>query len=898
MTNQDDQTACPTEPHATPAADPRALQAILERASEIAALVGRDMTIRWISPGLMAAWGYTQDSVIGTESGRFAHPDDVEAYLAMLRRVAEVDGAHDTAEVRMHSADGAWRWLQLRVTNLLGEEGVDALVVVALDIDDRRRAQDELERRDEFYRAVFEGATDVAVVCDADTTMRWVGPSVQAVCGHDPVGILGTKLEDLVHPEDRPAFQATLDRIRAHPGAQESVETRLLHADGLWRWSQQRMTNMLDVAAVGGLVFNNIDITDRRTSHEQLQKREQLLQLVLEVAHDGVWVLGWDGHTRFANPRLAELLGLTRDALLDRPIEDVLEPTLAMEIRDRLVKARAGIADDYELHVRGPEGAVRVLAVAASPVPPGYSAAGPDGGTVARVTDITERRAYEEALHQQAFRDGLTQLPNRALLEEQRRVLAERLAKDGEHFSYLLCDIDGLKLVNDALGSDQGDEVIREVARRLADGSRAGDTVARTTGDQFVVLCPGAESFQAQRIARDLIACVQGPLEVGGTVLLPTISVGAASTSDVVDTALASAADAALFRAKQGGRGSVAVFDAAAPKDHRSMLELLADLREAVSARTLELHYQPVLRLGTDQVVGAEALLRWDRPGHGAVPPSVFIPLAEDNGLIVELGAWSLQQACHDAMGWPGELSVAVNLSARQLAADIVSTVRAALADSGLPPERLWLEVTETAMFADVPSAAQTLAELGRLGVQISLDDFGTGYSSMAYLRDFPVHALKIDRSFVAGLGTSADDSAIVATLISLATSLNLWVIAEGVETPRQLSVLSRLGCDYAQGYLWSKAVPSAEFLEVVAQHELQRDLSADPLPRRPRARHADVQPDVHAQIMAMHRQGASPSSIAAALNREPVPAPGGKRWHYASVAHVISAAPKRRSER
>jgi predicted signal transduction protein with EAL and GGDEF domain len=227
----------------------------------------------------------------------------------------------------------------------------------------------------------------------------------------------------------------------------------------------------------------------------------------------------------------------------------------------------------------------------------------------------------------------------------------------------------------------------------------------------------------------------------------------------------------------------------------------------------------------------------------------------------------------------------------------VVGTVRAALAESGLPPERLWLEVTETAMFADVPSAAQTLGELGRLGVQISLDDFGTGYSSMAYLRDFPVHALKIDRSFVAGLGTSADDSAIVATLVSLATSLNLWVIAEGVETTRQLSVLSRLGCDYAQGYLWSKAVPNGEFLEVVAQHELQRG-SADAPPRRPRSRAGEVPPDVHAQIMSMHRQGASPSSIAAALNREPTPAPGGKRWHYASVAHVISAAPKRRADR
>jgi diguanylate cyclase (GGDEF)-like protein/PAS domain S-box-containing protein len=692
-------------------------------------------------------------------------------------------------------------------------------------------------------------------------------------------------------------FQAALERVRAHPGAHESVETRLAHEDGGWRWSQQRISNLLHIDAVGGLVFNNIDITDRRTSNEHVQRREQFLQLVLETAHDGVWVLGWDGHTRLANARLAELLGVANDALVDRPIEEVLEATLAREIRDRLVKARAGIPEDYELRVRGPEGSARWLAVSVALLRPGYSAALPDGGTVALVADITDRKAYEDALHRQAFHDPLTGLPNRALLEEQRRLLADRLAKEGEHFSYLLCDIDGLKLVNDALGSVEGDEVIREVGRRLADAARAGDTVARTTGDQFVVLCPGAESFQAQRIARDLVSGVEGPLEVAGSTLSPTISVGAASTSDVADAGLPSAADAALFRAKQVGRGAVAVFDAAAPKDHRSMLELLADLREAVRTRALRLHYQPILRLDADEVVAAEALLRWDRPGHGEVPPSVFIPLAEENGLIVELGTWSLQQACLDAMGWPGELSVAVNLSARQLTDDVVGTVRGALEQSGLPAERLWLEVTETAMFADVPAAAEGLREIARLGVHISLDDFGTGYSSMVYLRDFPVHSLKIDRSFVAGLGTSADDSAIVATLMSLATTMDLWVIAEGVETPDQLQTLRRLGCEYGQGYLWSKAVPNAEFIEVVGRHELQRQVSAVPA-RRPRPGPGDVPPDVRAQIMSMHRQGASPSSIAAALNRESVSAPGGKRWHHVTVAHVVTAVPLLGSDR
>ncbi|MDQ1714405.1 MAG: hypothetical protein QOC60_350, partial [Frankiaceae bacterium] len=462
--------------------------------------------------------------------------------------------------------------------------------------------------------------------------------------------------------------------------------------------------------------------------------------------------------------------------------------------------------------------------------------------------------------------------------------------------SYLLCDIDGLKLINDALGSVEGDRLIQEVARRLAEAARPGDTVGRTTGDQFVVLCPGTESFQAQRIAHELVAAVEGPLQIAGSTVWPTICVGAASTGDVTDKGLASAADGALLRAKRAGRSSVAVFDAAAPRDHRSELEMLADLREALSSGGLRLHYQPVVRLGSNEVIGnevigAEALMRWTRPGHGDVPPSVFIPLAEEAGLIAELGTWSLHQACSDAVSWPGELAVAVNLSARQLADDIAGTVRAALHDSGLAPNRLWLEVTETAIFADVPTAADHLRALEALGVHISLDDFGTGYSSLVYLRDFPVHSLKIDRSFIAGLGNNPDDSAIVAALISLGQSLGLRIVAEGVETPEQMNALRRLGCEFAQGYLWSRAVANAEFVDTIGRLERQRIPPRVRTARKARLVSADVPQLIVARMMSMHRQGASPSSIAAALNIEGVPAPGDKRWHHAAVAHVITDA-------
>jgi diguanylate cyclase (GGDEF)-like protein len=468
------------------------------------------------------------------------------------------------------------------------------------------------------------------------------------------------------------------------------------------------------------------------------------------------------------------------------------------------------------------------------------------------------------------------------------RSLTERHERTGSHFGYLLCDIDGLKLVNDELGSDAGDQVIREVGRRLAEAVRQGDSIARMTGDQFVVLCVDAESFQVERIARDLVAEVTGGrLDVGGSAIQPSISIGAVSTSDVEPGALVSAAGAAMHRAKQHGHGSVALFNAAAPRDHRSRLELLADLREAVTAGTMRLHYQPVVRLSTNEVTSAEALMRWHRPGYGEVPPSVFIPLAEETGLIAQLTEWSLHQACRDAAKWPGGRAVAVNLSARQLQADLVDIVRDALEASGLPADRLWLEVTETAVFRDVPLAAERLRAVVGLGVRIALDDFGTGYSSLANLRDFPVHALKLDRSFIAGLGRNPDDTAIVTTLIQLAATLRLRLVAEGVETAEQAHHLRRLGCDYAQGYFWRPALAVHEFVTAIS--DIESSGPPDSGPSLPARRTKPPDQAVITRIMALSDQGASPSSIAAALNAEGISAPTGKRWHRATVAVVVA---------
>jgi diguanylate cyclase (GGDEF)-like protein/PAS domain S-box-containing protein len=741
-----------------------------------------------------------------------------------------------------------------------------------------------------FYRAVLGGAHAATLVCDPSGTVLWSNAALVAMLGSDEDVLVGALLMDLVHPDERHAVTGLFAQVTAAEMTDGYVETRIRDARGEWRWCEAHVVNAIEDESVAGLIVSIIDITDRRFIEDSLHTREQFLRTVLEFAHEGVWVLGINGRTAFANRRMSEMLRLPIDVLLEHHIDDLVNADLASEIRQRLYRREAGVAETYELQIR-PQGRAEMwVSVAAAPVPPGFTKALPEGGTIAFIADITERKAYEEALHRHQLYDALTGLPNRALLEVQFKDAIERHQGSGEHFAYLLCDIDGLKLINDALGADEGDEVIREIARRLTDAARPGDCVARTTGDQFVVLATDAEAFQAEQYARDLVAAVQGSFEVSGSLLWPAVSVGAASTSDVPAYGVAAAADAALYRAKRRGRGSVVLFHAAAPRDHRAALEMLADLREAPTTGSLQLHYQPIVRLSTNEVIGAEALMRWHRPGHGEVPPSVFVPLAEEAGLINELGSWALHQACRDAGSWPGSQNVSVNLSARQLTDDLIGTVRDSLRLFKLQPERLWLEVTETAVFADAAVAADLLRRIVELGVRISLDDFGTGYSSMLYLRDLPVHAMKIDRTFVTGLDRNYDDTAIVTTLINLATSLNVSVIAEGVETLDQLHSLRRLGCEYGQGYVWRPALPSAKFVQAIA--EIERDaVPRTRIAAHPRSRLVETTPVVMARILAMHRQGASPASIAAALNQDGIAAPREKRWHRVLVAQLLASA-------
>lgn len=427
---------------------------------------------------------------------------------------------------------------------------------------------------------------------------------------------------------------------------------------------------------------------------------------------------------------------------------------------------------------------------------------------------MTERVRHEEQLRHQAFHDPLTGLANRAFFLEELAHTIARLGRTDRVAAVLMVDLDGFKVLNDTLGHAAGDEVLTEAARTLQTCVREGDVVARLGGDEFAILLGDLlDLSEARAVAERIETTLAEPIEVVGTRVPLSASVGIASGSGNSTTAdrLMREADVAMYAAKRGGKGRYEVFEASLHRRTIEHLELQSELRDAVGRDQLFVQYQPLVQLDTRRVVGVEALVRWRHPERGLVPPVEFIPLAEETGLIVDVGRFVLTRACAEAKTWsgaPGAPWVSVNVSVGELESkDFVEHVRRVLDATGLPPSSLVLEVTESAVVPDGGATFTALRRLRRLGVRIAVDDFGTGYSSLAHLRRMPLDMLKIDKTFVDGLSAGPEDAAIASAIVRLGRTMHLDVVAEGVEREDQAIALSRLRCGYAQGFLFSPAV-------------------------------------------------------------------------------------------
>jgi diguanylate cyclase (GGDEF)-like protein/PAS domain S-box-containing protein len=590
------------------------------------------------------------------------------------------------------------------------------------------------------------------------------------------------------------------------------IEFRLLRADGVYRPHIGQAFPLHDDG--GGVVRwfgTNTDVADER----ELRR----LAAIVQYSDDAIIGTTPAGVVTSWNTGAERLYGYAQHEALGQDVA-ILEPeNRRFELSAAVVRVLAGeVVDAFDAQRVTRTGRVIEVSVNASPIRGDIG----DVVGVSRIErDITDRKRMERELEHQALHDSLTGLPNRALFMNRLTCgLAGRRQGD-VGIAVMFIDLDDFKLINDSLGHSAGDALLQALSPRLTGLLRRGDTVARFGGDEFVVLCETRTPEDAVLLAQRMLRVFEEPFEIAGTRHVLNASVGIAFGEQSADPeTLVANADAAMYRAKEHGGSRLEVFDADVRARIVKRLETERRLRRAVTGDELHVHFQPIIAVADGTITGFEALLRWTPPDGPPVPPSDFIPVAERCGLIHPIGELVLRQACRQAAQWHRALPEArvwVNVSAHQLSdPGFGRLVRAVLAQTGLDPHRLCLEITESALMEQPERAVDTLAGLRAFGTQVALDDFGTGYSSLSHLKLFPLDAVKIDRSFVAGLATDSKNAAILEAVVHLAHTLELRVVGEGVETAPQARVLQRLGCGEAQGFLYGRPMPAKDVLRLL----------------------------------------------------------------------------------
>lgn len=754
------------------------------------------------------------------------------------------------ALVLLSAALGVWVLGAYRSRRMPSRQAQEALLSARAEF--RRVFQTQRESEARLLHSMA-GAGFGAWSIELTTGKSWRSPQYDVIFGYStpPSDWTLRMFLDHVVPEDRDDVQRTL--LDADASANEDTvsvafECRIRRADGAVRWIEAHGTRE-SKAQAGSMIFGLVqDITERKNAEAQLKEsrnrlieKEQRLAEAQQIAKVGSWDCDFATNTLSGSDELCRIFGIDAGEF-HGTFESFME-YVHPEDRDSAKHVIQSACQSlkpffFEHRIIQPGGEVRLIEAQ------GRVIMGPDGaavGIAGIAHDITERQAAEEHLHRLAHYDSLTGLPNRRLFYESLAKEVEVARDQDWTVALLYLDLDRFKYVNDTFGHLMGDELLRQVAERILSCTRVRDTVGRLGGDEFGIIAITSEgSDDAATMADKIIEELQQPFVLADHEVVVTPSIGIAlCPADSSDTeTLIKFADMAMYHAKGAGRNAYRFYTPVMNARAREKLQLETALRKAIERREFILHYQPEINAESGEWTGAEALLRWNRPGYGLVQPAQFVPALEESGLIVPVGRWIIDSACRQLGEWRavgiGGISISVNVSAKQVkpvglrrdvddsnelatfvyeADEICEHVEKCLAMHDVLPGSLKLELTETALMSHAENTIDLLTKLKKLGIQILVDDFGTGYSSLAYLKRFPIDTLKIDREFINDLSTDSEDRAITRAIISLAHSLNLKVIAEGVETREQLDFLQDEHCDQAQGFYIAHPMPPAELL-------------------------------------------------------------------------------------
>jgi diguanylate cyclase (GGDEF)-like protein/PAS domain S-box-containing protein len=844
-----------------------AIQQFFDLSVDMLGTASADGRFTQLNPAWERCLGWSRDELMALSLVALVHPDDVEATRRQVILLAAPEGASVVAfENRCRTRGGDYRCLQWTT---VAKDGV--LYFVATDVTDRRAAEAEREvadrrirRSEELHRTLAANLPDTSVfLLDHDLRILLAeGEAIRRMPWSGEDQFRGRKVTELFEIPDEVLRLSVTNYSAVLQGERRAFE---FVSDGLTIAVQAVPVHAEDGTVESALVVVR-DVTERSHAEQQIKRHARQQSAVAELARfalqshdledlmaeaarvaaatldgDGMAVMQLDdardtlrivagaglpnGYVGARGIPLAEAANAGYTARVGEPVI-VEDMTTEKRFKPSPTMVALGMRSSLSVPIEGPDRSFGVLNVHAHE-PRVFS----DDevaflvAVAALITVAVERDRSEKATEHAAVHDPLTGLPNRTLALDRLELALARRQRERIEVAVFVLDVDRFKLINDSLGHAAGDEVLIALARRLSSAVRPSDTVARLGGDEFVIVCPDLEPVRgATEVAERLAQAINRALVLSSGEHFWTVSTGIALATSTHDTpeSLLGDADAAMYRAKERGRGRYELFDEAMRTTVTKRIRTESELRRAIHHDELEVWFQPIVDLATGRTVSTEALVRWPHPDHGMIDPLEFIPIAEETGLILPLGLHVLEVACRQTAAWQTEfdsaLGVSVNVSGRQAVSRVFPAQVAAIAErSGLRPGTLALEITETVLMDEADSPGTALGVLQEHGLTLTLDDFGTGYSSLSRLKRLPVDTLKIDRSFVAGLEDNADDRAIVKATIDMAHAVGLRVVAEGVETREQEEHLRRFGCELAQGYLYARPQPGPAATEVFA---------------------------------------------------------------------------------
>jgi diguanylate cyclase (GGDEF)-like protein/PAS domain S-box-containing protein len=831
---------------------------LVKHSSDVIAVVNDKLDLLYANPAGERMLGYTLDNELGRNMLDFVHPVDRESTATAFGWTLSKPGAHLPSVFRFRDAAGAWHVLEVVASNCLDDPAVGGIVLNARDVTESANVARAQRTLSAGIHVVVRAADEMSLVADicqmmvdvGGYQMAWVGYVEQdARCTIRPVASVGAPHDDphvrLSWADDEfgqgPAGCAV--RAKAAHVVNDIHESRHFAP---WRPVAEQhglrsccavpleiagaVIGVLGVYASDPGRFDAAELAlmselaselsfgiGRLRDASSLQASEERFRVLAGASPIGVLEVSAAGLVEYANPRAAEIAGTDLASIMDGGWLDAVHPDDLATLRESIEDARPVGGDIVtRFRVRHPDGEVRHIRVSAAAKPAEIGS-----GYVVAVEDVTEEVNAQTELAHQAFYDTLTGLPNRALFLDRLNQELARHRRGGPHIAVLFLDLDRFKIVNDSLGHEAGDVVLKEIGNRFKNSVRAGETAARFGGDEFMfILREVHDVSDAGAVARRLLSLFDSPIRCGDQDLTVTASIGIVIPGVHADaTTVLRDADTAMYQAKSTGRNCFAMFDEKLHKRSADRLAIETELRQALARHQFELYYQPAVDPATGQPRSAEALIRWNHPTRGLVSPLEFIPVAEETGLIGAIGSWVLEEAVSQLAAWdadddgPRLARLGVNFSARQLDdPGTLDTVRAVLDRYAIAPRRVAVEVTESVLMADGATTLRSLEGFRELGLQVAIDDFGTGYSSLAYLHVLPVTTVKIDRSFIERLDGPDDSTAVVRAIVEMCHAMGLRVVAEGVSDEHLARVVALLGCDAAQGFYWAKPMPAEKF--------------------------------------------------------------------------------------